>query len=287
MASADQPASEKWLLIDACVQPFEHAWQGGGRPTIDDFLPRDGPDRLTVLRELVKVDMERRRHAGEPVRAEDYLGRYPELAPHLDRTQTHDAPREKPAMAARTTLPEHIGRYRVEKILGQGGFGIVYLAHDEQLSRPVAIKVPHPHLLARLEDAQAYLIEARTVAALDHPNIVPVHDVGSSAGYPCFVVSKFIEGSTLARRLKEHRPSLLEAAELVATVAQTLHYAHKKGVVHRDIMLPTLQGGLGRYESLDSLTEPDTSAVYGVAGRWYSSRGADCRVCEVELCLRG
>src|SRR6516164_4666781 len=62
--------------------------------------------------------------------------------------------------------PEQIGRYRVEKILGQGGFGLVYLAHDDQLGRPVAVKVPHRRLVSRLEDADAYLTEARTVANL-------------------------------------------------------------------------------------------------------------------------
>jgi serine/threonine protein kinase len=123
----------------------------------------------------------------------------------------------------------------VEKVLGKGGFGLVYLAHDEQLQRPVAIKVPHAHLVARPEDAEAYLAEARTVANLDHPHIVPVHDVGSTEDCPFFVVSKFIEGSTLARRLRDERPSVAEAAELVATVAQTLHYAHRRGLVHRDI----------------------------------------------------
>src|SRR6266852_3909182 len=102
-------------------------------------------------------------------------------------------------------LPPQIGRYRVVRILGQGGFGAVYLAYDDQLQRLVAIKVPHRRLVSRSEDAEAYLTEARTVAALDHPNIVPVYDVGSTADYPCFVVSKFIEGSTLARRMKENR----------------------------------------------------------------------------------
>src|SRR5271169_6583758 len=95
-------------------------------------------------------------------------------------------------------LPKQIGRYRVEKVLGAGGFGLVYLAHDDQLQRLVAIKVPHAKLISRPEDAEAYLAEARTVANLDHPNIVPVHDVGSSQDCPCFVVSKYIEGSTLA-----------------------------------------------------------------------------------------
>jgi serine/threonine protein kinase len=132
-------------------------------------------------------------------------------------------------------LPPRIGRYRVEKVLGQGGFGLVYLAHDEQLQRLVAIKVPHPRLVSRPEDATAYLAEARTVANLDHPNIVPVYDMGSTEDCPCFVVSKYIEGRTLARKIRDGRPSVAEAAELVATAAETLHYAHRQGLVHRDI----------------------------------------------------
>src|SRR5262249_51704646 len=132
-------------------------------------------------------------------------------------------------------VPQQIGRYRVERTLGEGGFGLVYLAHDEQLQRPVAVKVPHRRLVSRPEDAEAYLTEARTVAGLDHSNIVPVYDVGSTEDCPCFVVSKLIEGSTLAQRIKANRPSVAEAAELMATVAEALHHAHRKGLVHRDI----------------------------------------------------
>src|SRR5271154_5384660 len=101
--------------------------------------------------------------------------------------------------------PQQIGRYRVEKILGQGGFGLVYLAYDEQLQRRVAIKVPHARLIAQANDAEAYLTEARTVANLDHAHIVPVHDVGSTEQFPCFVVSKYIDGTALSSRIK-HSP---------------------------------------------------------------------------------
>lgn len=133
------------------------------------------------------------------------------------------------------STPSNIGRYRVERILGQGGFGIVYLARDEQLDRPVAIKVPHALLVVQTTDAEAYLTEARTVANLDHPNIVPVLDVGSTERFPCFIVSKCIDGTDLATRLKLSRLNLCEAAELVATVAEALHHAHKQGLVHRDV----------------------------------------------------
>src|SRR6266508_650371 len=130
---------------------------------------------------------------------------------------------EAPAVDGAAALPAHIARYRVERVLGKGGFGLVYLAHDEQLQRPVADKVPHRKLVARPEDAEAYLTEARTVAGLDHPNIVPVHDVGSTEQFPCYIVSKYIEGLDLGSRLKQSRLSLDEAVEVVATVAETLH----------------------------------------------------------------
>jgi serine/threonine protein kinase len=131
--------------------------------------------------------------------------------------------------------PSRIGRYRIERVLGEGGFGVVYLAHDEQLQRLVAIKLPHRKLVSRPEDAEAYLTEARTVAGLEHPNIVTVFDVGGNEEHPFFVVSRYIEGSTLAQRIKTNRPSVAEAAELTAMVAETLHYAHRKGLVHRDV----------------------------------------------------
>jgi serine/threonine protein kinase len=126
--------------------------------------------------------------------------------------------------------PERIGRYRIEKVLGMGGFGLVYLAYDQQLNRPVAVKVPHARLILKPEDAEAYLAEARTVANLDHPGIVPVHDVGSTEDCPCYVVSKYIQGTNLATKIKQSRLQYREAAELVATVAEALHYAHKQGL---------------------------------------------------------
>jgi serine/threonine protein kinase/formylglycine-generating enzyme required for sulfatase activity len=131
--------------------------------------------------------------------------------------------------------PSHVGRYRVERLLGEGGFGRVYLAHDEQLQRLVAVKVPHGCLIGRPGDADAYLAEARTAAGLDHPHIVPVFDVGSTAECPCFIVSKYVEGRTLAWHIRNARPPVAEAAGLVATVAEALHHAHRHGVVHRDI----------------------------------------------------
>jgi serine/threonine protein kinase/formylglycine-generating enzyme required for sulfatase activity len=153
-----------------------------------------------------------------------------------DLEQTIDEPARDPDdPVAGEPTPGEIGRYRIEALLGKGGFGLVYLAHDDQLQRPVAIKVPHSKLVAQATDADAYLAEARTVASLDHPNIVPVYDFGSTEEFPCFVVSKYIDGTNLAKRLKQTRLSLDETVALTATVAEALHHAHTQLLVHRDI----------------------------------------------------
>jgi eukaryotic-like serine/threonine-protein kinase len=131
--------------------------------------------------------------------------------------------------------PPKIGRYNLLKRLGKGGFGQVFLAYDEDLDRPVAIKIPRPDRVSCPEDIEAYLKEARIVANLDHPYIVPVHDVGRTNDGLCFVVSKFIEGSDLAKKIKVSRPGFDESAALVATVAEAMHFAHTRGLVHRDI----------------------------------------------------
>src|ERR1022692_278282 len=131
--------------------------------------------------------------------------------------------------------PQTIGRYRIIRLLGKGGFGRVYHAHDDDLNRPVAIKVPNKERISRPEDIEAYLNEARILASLDHPHIVPVHDVGRTEDGLCYVVSKLVEGSDLAVRMTQARPSFRDSAELVSIIADTLHYAHTQGLVHRDI----------------------------------------------------
>jgi serine/threonine protein kinase/formylglycine-generating enzyme required for sulfatase activity len=128
-----------------------------------------------------------------------------------------------------------LGRYRITGKLGSGGFGVVYRGYDDDLRREVAIKVPHRERLDTPEDAETYLAEARILASLDHPHIVPVHDLGRTEDGLCFVVAKFIQGTDLALKLKDARLSFDESAKLTATIADALHHAHKRGLVHRDV----------------------------------------------------
>ena len=137
--------------------------------------------------------------------------------------------------ARNDAVPEWIGRYRVSRVLGEGGFGRVYLARDDQLERLVAIKVPRAERVATPDEVADYLAEARTLAKLDHPQIVPVYDVGRTNDGLCFVVSKYIEGSDLTERIAARRYSFGEACELVATVAMALQHAHSRELVHRDV----------------------------------------------------
>jgi eukaryotic-like serine/threonine-protein kinase len=147
------------------------------------------------------------------------------------------AEREEPRNVTRASEadPVFIGRYQVIRPLGQGAFGRVFLAHDADLQRQVAIKVPLNRDSGAVVDLELYLNEARVLARLSHPNIVPVHDVGHTDDGRGFVVSMFVSGGDLASRLKLRRPAFTESARLIAAVCDAMHYAHTRDLFHRDI----------------------------------------------------
>jgi serine/threonine protein kinase/formylglycine-generating enzyme required for sulfatase activity len=180
--------------------------------------------------ELLAIELDWRIPRDPRAQISEYQARFPDHQEEIERVF-----KEISSSQPVEGLPNTIGRYRVEKVLGAGASGRVYLAFDEELKRHVAIKVPHAALVIRPKDAQRYLTEARTVANLHHPHIVPVHDVGSTDDCPCYIVSRRVEGTDLAARIKQSRLSYVASAELVATLAEALHYAHKQGLVHRDV----------------------------------------------------
>ena len=127
------------------------------------------------------------------------------------------------------------GQYRVEGLLGQGGMGAVFRAHDEALDRPVAIKVVSPDMAASAELRQRFVMESRTVARLRHPNIVAVYAAGEVDGLLYFVM-EFVPGESLRDRLtREHKLSEHDAAPILRDMGLALDYAHAAGVVHRDV----------------------------------------------------
>ena len=127
------------------------------------------------------------------------------------------------------------GEYSLERELGRGGMGVVYLAREVQLNRLVAIKVLPGALAERPELRDRFLREARLAASLSHPNIVPIHRVSEAAGFVFFVMA-YVDGETLGERLRSAGPlSPAAATRMLREVAWALAYAHGRGVIHRDV----------------------------------------------------
>ena len=127
------------------------------------------------------------------------------------------------------------GRYALERELGRGGMGVVYLARDISLDRAVAVKLLPPALAAVPTLRERFLREARTAARLAHPNIVPIHSVEEHGEFVLFVMG-YVEGETLGQRIARAGPlSSSDASRILQEVAWALAYAHQHGVIHRDI----------------------------------------------------
>ena len=127
-----------------------------------------------------------------------------------------------------------LGSYKVVRLLGVGGMGEVYEALDTRLNRRVAIKVLRGATDADPTARQRFEQEARAIAALNHPNICTIHDVGHANGVE-YLVMECLEGETLQDRLKRARPPLDDAIEIGIALTNALHAAHAKGIIHRDI----------------------------------------------------
>jgi tetratricopeptide (TPR) repeat protein len=133
-------------------------------------------------------------------------------------------------LAHRRTL----GRFELIAAVGVGTFGTVYKAFDPRLGRTVAVKVPRAGRFVGPKESGRFAREARNLAQLRHPAIIPIHEVGEDDGLP-YLVSDFVTGATLDHWLASHRSSLPDAARLIAEVADALHHAHEQGMVHRDV----------------------------------------------------
>lgn len=153
---------------------------------------------------------------------------------------------ESTALAVRST-PERMGRYRLVRKLGEGGMGVVHLAHDDQLDRPVALKILRP---GGNGDSRRLLREARSMARLSHPHIAAVFDVGTE-GQDVYVAMEYVEGPTL-RRWLDRSPPWPERLDVLLQAARGLTAAHAAGVTHRDFKPDNvIVGADGRARVLD------------------------------------
>jgi serine/threonine protein kinase len=125
--------------------------------------------------------------------------------------------------------------YEVESVVGAGGIGILYRARQVRLDRPVALKVVEPEVAGDPVIRERLRREARMVAALDHPNVVPLYEAGEQDG-TVFIVTRWVEGAELGTLIHDHGPlEPTRAARVAAQIAAALEVAHEKGLVHRDV----------------------------------------------------
>jgi eukaryotic-like serine/threonine-protein kinase len=161
------------------------------------------------------------------------------------------------------------GKYRIIKEVGAGGMGVVYKAEDLKLKRCVALKFLPPHLMDSPELKERFLVEAQAAAALSHPNICVIHEVGESEDRP-YIAMEYVEGETLRDRVRKGPLKTEEAADIILQVTEGLGEAHGKGIVHRDIksanimVTPTgrakiMDFGLAKLRGGASLTKTQTT----------------------------
>ena len=214
--------------------------------------------------------------SGSPASGSDPKSETAAIEPTLMVERGRQIPHSATEASARDrkTIPEQFGRYRIERELGRGGMGAVYLAHDGQLDRKVALKIPFFKDEDDIEAIERFYREARAMATVQHANLCPVFDVGQFEQWH-FLTMAFIDGQPLSKQLKEAGTlATIHAVTLLRKVAIAVQKAHESGIVHRDlkpsnIMLTSdhepiiMDFGLARRRSPGEAELTQSGAVFG------------------------
>ena len=231
--------------VDRVCDDIELRWKRNESVDIAAIAKNFDPVVIRAfLSELIKVDFEVRKRSFDTI-LKDYVALFPERADvindivkehrlgELTEVPTQKAAKDRP-VEHRDLSGKKIGEYFVEKHIGSGGFGTVYLARDSYLPRYVVIKVPLVGKLGSPEEVENFLDEARNAALLNHPNILRVFHVGIDSGLP-YIVQEFFEGGDLAKTLSDKPFTIPETVRFVEQISYAIGYAHKNRIVHRDI----------------------------------------------------
>jgi serine/threonine-protein kinase len=263
---------EQAQRIHPFCEQFEAQWRAGSRPEIEEYLERtDLHDRAILRRELLFLEIELKLERGEETSLEHYQARFPDAAseisaafaqhgrapiPHGVRSDEGERPSSGLHDAPTVFLPPRsgdssgplgapdgsfgwIGEYEVLEEIARGGMGVVYKARQKRVKRLVALKMILTGQMASDEERERFLREAEMAANLDHPNIVPIYEVSESQGCPYFSM-KLVEGESLSHVIKQKKRNQsgydpIAAAQLTATIARAVHFAHERGFLHCDL----------------------------------------------------
>lgn len=225
-------ADERPQPTDAALAENRDTGPGGGPPEPDATEARtsegEGPTQVVDPAACIEHDPTTTQTAERP-------GPRSNGAPDSKVAATEPGPR--PGRTTGPTAarpPRFLGEYELIEEIARGGMGVVYRACQVKLNRLVALKLVREAALAGPTELRRFRIEAEAVAQLDHPNIVPIHEIGQVDDQPFFSM-KLIEGGNLNEHLPRLREDPREAARVMAIVARAVHYAHQRTILHRDI----------------------------------------------------
>ncbi len=244
--------------VDEICDRFDRAWKAGFRPRIEEYLGDETePARSVLLHELLAAELQWRRHLGERPEREEYRERLSAHASLVDAAFEGNASGQAPpdstadhGTRAASLAPSHEAtwdqRFRILRRHAEGGLGVVYLAHDEELNREVALKEIRPEYAGRAESRARFLLEAEINGRLEHPGIVPVYSLGSYEDGRPYCAMRLIEGATLKEAIEqfhegptrhsgERSMALRKLLDHFRAVCDALSYAHSRGVLHRDV----------------------------------------------------
>jgi hypothetical protein len=247
----DQLSLDEIRQIDAICDKFEQSCLSEQPANISTLLSGwKGPQRSALVSELVLIDLHYAGRRPDRRQRDDYLALLPDDGPAIDRAfekavdkniSTRDASgmstaaRNNAASLCDGETPQQIGRYRIEGRLGAGAFGVVYLAHDPDLNRRVAIKCPKPGVWRADSRWEMFRREAEHAAKLRHPGVVAIYDIGrDERGGPYFVMD-YIRGESLKDRLARSPLPPRDARQIAIALAEALDCIHQAGLVHRDL----------------------------------------------------
>jgi len=230
------------VLLELIQVDMEYRWNRGGVKTVKDYLQEfpELRDQSDSLAELLRSELDQARRSGDPRLQDEVRRRQTELAGLADtdddlvRTTvafTEDAiPTEAPQVQ-----PERIGKYSVLNKLGEGGFGVVYRCWDPDLNRDVAIKIASRRIEHLSSSIAVLHHEAVAAAQMRHPNAVAVLGFEVTEDDRPYIVSEYVAGDSLHKRLERKDYTLEETVRWTAQVADALHAAHRKQIIHRDV----------------------------------------------------